>query len=118
MKFNFANKTQKAVGLTLTAADYLRLERSRGIALAIGAAQSAERGNISPETLAEIAGEVIPVASESLAETLDRLVSAAAPAAMEMNYSDSAVKALAAFMSDNFGHGAAGRLASQLGWPL
>lgn len=117
-QFDFANKHQKAVGLSLTAADYLKLERSRGIALTIGAVQSAERGNTSPATVAEIAGEVIPPVSESLAEELDRLVILAAPAAMEVNYSAPEVKALAAFMAEQFGHGSAGRLARHLGWPL
>jgi len=118
MTFDFANKHQKAVGLSLTAADYLRLERSRGIALTIGAVQSAERGNTSPATVAEIAGEVIPPVSESLADELNRLAIGAAPAALAMDYSDPAVKALAAFMAENFGHGSAWRLARHLGWPL
>ena len=117
-QFDFANKYQRAAGLSLTAADYLRLERSRGIALTIGAAQSAERGNTSPATVDAIAGEVIPPASETLADELSRLTTSAAPAAMEMNYSDPAVKELAAFMAENFGHGSAGRLARHLGWPL
>ena len=115
---NFANKTQRHVGLSLTASEYLHLERSRGIALTIGAAQSHERGNISTSTLAAIAGETPPAGIESEGETLERLVAAAEPAALAMDYGDAAVKELASWLQEKVGPGSPARLARQLGWPL